>query len=57
MGARYDEIAELQKICDYCRENKEKLECEIDKLYDVMVEPGITFVIGFIQMSEKQSMM
>lgn len=43
LGERYDEIKNLQEICDYCRRNQEKLECDMDRLYDIIVEPEVNF--------------
>ena len=43
LGLRDDEIRDLQEICDYCRNNQEKLECDMDRLYSIMVEPEVNF--------------
>lgn len=42
LGAREEELLDLQEICDYCRINEESLLCDLDKFYNMEVEPGIS---------------
>ena len=42
LGQREDELIDLQEIWEYCRENAECLQCDVEKLYHTEVEPGIS---------------
>ena len=42
LGQREDELFDLQEIWEYCRENAECLQCDVEKLYHTEVEPGIS---------------